>query len=310
VTINLITVDINQLLAISCHEQLSSWNALSDYESANLNTLCNFLRSNAILIPKHIPNKPFKLFLDDAFTDLSDSVAFSPPASKSNIAIVDPIMINNHFYIHSMQRMLASSKSFNNRADSAYWRGSLTGQATFGPQVCRKEYISTLFSSLQRIKLCVLSHSEPRLMDFRITSVKQWLYSEAVEKELRDSQIFSEPEPFEHNLNYKYVIDIDGNSNSWPGFFMKLASGSCVFKINSDYNYYQWYYKYLSPWKHYVPINADMSDLKEKIAHIQKHSSLGAEIARNSSRFILSKSPLDWARLAIQDFSTSLEMAA
>ena len=155
----------------------------------------------------------------------------------------------------------------------------------------------------------MLSCGEPRLTDFRITSAKQWLYSEAVEKELCDAQIFSKPEPFERNLNYKYVIDVDGNSNSWPGFFMKLASGSCVFKVNSDYNFFQWYYKYLSPWKHYVPVNADMSDLREKIAHIQKHPTLGAEIARNSSLFILSKSPHDWARLAIQDFSTSLEMA-
>lgn len=259
-------------------------------------------------MPKHIVNKPFTLFLDDAFSGLSDTVAFSPPSEKNNIAIVDPIMINNHFYIRTIQNMLASSNIFNDRVDSVYWRGALTGQADVSSQLGRDEYISKLFSSLQRIKLCLLSLNEPNFLDFRITSAKQWLYSEDVEAELRKFQIFAEPDPFECNLNRKYLIDIDGNSNSWPGFFMKLASGSCVFKVHSACSYYQWYYKYISPWKHYVPIDADMSDLQEKIQYIRNHPFLGEEIARNSSGFILSKSPLDWARLAIQDFCTSLEM--
>lgn len=61
---------------------------------------------------------------------------------------------------------------------------------------------------------------------------------------------------------YRYAIDIDGHANAW-GFLEKLILGCCVLKVASPYE--QWFYGELQPWVHYVPIEADLSDLADKI---------------------------------------------
>ena len=71
--------------------------------------------------------------------------------------------------------------------------------------------------------------------------------------------------PAEDFLKFKYQIDIDGNSNSWPGLYHKLLTGSPVLKVASPNGYRQWYYDRLKPWINYVPVQADMSDLAQKI---------------------------------------------
>lgn len=64
-------------------------------------------------------------------------------------------------------------------------------------------------------------------------------------------------------LKFKYVIDVDGFVNSWSALWWKLFSSSVVIKIDSHFE--QWYYKDLIPWKHYIPVLGNMSDLQEKI---------------------------------------------
>jgi len=281
---------------------------LSPYQRCNLDTLAVFLKSNCRLLSNEVAKRYFSFFLDDACSDLSGSVAFSPPAGRGNVAIVDPITINGHFYISRLTSFHIQSRPYSDRIEKAYWRGALTGQVKIDKECNGNDYVDKLYSHLQRIALCRYSSQEPELLDFKITSATQWLYNELIEERLTSCGFYSRPDPFEKNFEFKYLIDIDGNSNSWPGFFMKLASGSCVFKVASPDNFYQWYYKHLTPWKHYVPVMADMSDLTEKIHYIKNKPELGFQIACNSLAFILEKTSRDWTRLAIQDFCLSLEM--
>ena len=43
-----------------------------------------------------------------------------------------------------------------------------------------------------------------------------------------------------------------------PTFFTRLLMGCCVIKVASPFGYRQWYYGDLVPWRHYVPVAADM----------------------------------------------------
>ncbi len=62
-------------------------------------------------------------------------------------------------------------------------------------------------------------------------------------------------------VNYKYILDIDGNSSTWDATAWKLNSGSVIFKTESRWR--QWFYDDYSPWVHYVPIKDDFSNLQE-----------------------------------------------
>jgi SAM-dependent methyltransferase len=79
---------------------------------------------------------------------------------------------------------------------------------------------------------------------------------------------------------FKYQIDIDGNSNSWPGLFQKLLTGSPVLKVTSPYGFRQWYYDRLKPWVNFVPVAADMSDLVEKVKWLKAHDDAARQIGK------------------------------
>jgi hypothetical protein len=65
---------------------------------------------------------------------------------------------------------------------------------------------------------------------------------------------------------YVAVLDIDGNS--WSSRFGKLLCyNSVVVKVEPEYVDY-FHFKDLQPWKHYVPVKSDLSDLVEQAAFV------------------------------------------
>ncbi|MEP9390169.1 glycosyl transferase family 90 [Mesorhizobium sp. KR9-304] len=96
----------------------------------------------------------------------------------------------------------------------------------------------------------------------------------------------------------KFAIDIDGNTNAWTNLFTRLLAGCCVIKIASPFGYRQWYYDALTPWQHFVPVKADLSDLREKIDWCRTHDAECAEIASAGRDFALRR-----------DFATEMKRA-
>jgi len=61
---------------------------------------------------------------------------------------------------------------------------------------------------------------------------------------------------------YMAIIDIDGNS--WSSRFADLlCMNSVVIKVEP--NWMDYFYMELQPWKHYVPVHANMSNLVEVV---------------------------------------------
>lgn len=54
-------------------------------------------------------------------------------------------------------------------------------------------------------------------------------------------------------LQYKYILDIDGMVNAWSALYWKLYSNSLVLKTKTHWE--QWYYPLLKEYEHYVPIS-------------------------------------------------------
>jgi hypothetical protein len=86
----------------------------------------------------------------------------------------------------------------------------------------------------------------------------------------------------EEMINYKYILDIDGNASTWDATAWKLNSGSVIFKTDS--NWVQWFYDDYRPWTHYIPINDDFSDIQEKFKWCEEHQSQCEEIVKNAKQ--------------------------
>lgn len=95
----------------------------------------------------------------------------------------------------------------------------------------------------------------------------------------------------EDQLRYKYIVDLDGYTNSWEGLIWKLYSGSVVLKQKSIWK--QWYYDELKEWVHYIPLENDLSDFENKIKWCLENDELCQKIASNSRKFVSEKLSLE-----------------
>jgi hypothetical protein len=144
------------------------------------------------------------------------------------------------------------------------------------------------FVDLPRFRLCAAGakgRTLHRLLDAKITSIVQ-VSSDDEAKRIRNflnnEGLLSAPIPQIDFLKYRFQIDIDGNSNSW-GFLLKLLMGSCVLKVMSEWR--QWYYGDLIAWKHFVPVQNDLSDLEERVMWCIENDDEAREIAEAGMKY-------------------------
>lgn len=186
-------------------------------------------------------------------------------------AIPDSEFILAKGYRRMREEIDKAARPWQERRAIAFWRGTATGSMALPVKGWR---------SIPRIQLCEIGHGNSDEMDVAITGVDQ-LKSERVRDEVRQSGLMKRPVNFTTLSRYKYQIDIDGNTNSWTGFFQRLYSGSPVLKVESVHSYRQWYYDRLRPWINYVPVASDMLDLVEKIQWLRTHDGAARLIGEN-----------------------------
>lgn len=184
--------------------------------------------------------------------------------------IPDVIFLNEKGYSDFNLEFTSKSRPWLERKDLVFWRGSTTG-------------IAGRWQELQRVRLCQWARSKSDLrFDISIVGIVQRSNDET--EELLNSGLVGNYEPASNLFDYKYHIDIDGNTNSWPGLFIKLLSGSPVFKVASEGGFKQWYYDKLVPWHNYIPIKSDLSDIDEVIEKAFLNPEMSAEIGANGAK--------------------------
>ncbi len=166
------------------------------------------------------------------------------------------------------------------RKPCAIWRGTTTGWVSDAALGWR---------SLQRVRLCQTAAAMPDLLDAGISLVAQF-DDPLVKQEVEAAGLTKPAMPARDFAAYKLQIDIDGNTNAWSGLFQKLLTGSAVLKVASPKGYRQWYYDRLQPWRHYIPVRADMSDLRTKLEWALKNQDMAQAIGENGRALALSMS--------------------
>jgi hypothetical protein len=107
--------------------------------------------------------------------------------------------------------------------------------------------------------------SKPELGDI---SPRQYFYTDNV---CKDNVVYGYEQWIDNTemVNYKYILDVDGNACTWDATTWKLNSGSVIMKAKSPWK--QWFYDDYLPWVHYIPIADDFSDLQEKYHWCEEH---------------------------------------
>nr|WP_240653248.1 glycosyl transferase family 90 [Sphingomonas crocodyli] len=167
--------------------------------------------------------------------------------------VADPYFIQTAGYAQERQSYGIAHR-WDELKDQAYWRGTDTGVFRY-----------RTYAAAPRVAAALMSRERPDILDARITRIE--LRPGHIEKEAwyHEMGLMGPEEDQANILNYRYQIDIDGNTNTWSSLFLKLLTGTPVLKVESEFGFRQWYYDLLVPWENYVPVASDASDLIEKI---------------------------------------------
>lgn len=83
---------------------------------------------------------------------------------------------------------------------------------------------------------------------------------------------------------YRYHIDLGGGGGtSWTGTIEKLALPGVLFHHVTPTK--DWFYDRLQPWVHYIPVNSDLTDLREKFEWAESHPVEAQKIAEAGTEF-------------------------
>ncbi len=154
--------------------------------------------------------------------------------------------------------------NWEDKIETAIFRGSCTG--------------SVEFKYNQRLQIAKLDNewkiSKPNLIDAGVVS---WNSRDKIDsnltityikpKEMNEIGIFLKKKiPMNEQLKFKYIINIDGHSKTNREGYL-LQSGSLILNVESKYiiGNQRWFCHLLIPYKHYIPVKYDLSDLEEVV---------------------------------------------
>lgn len=220
------------------------------------------------------------------------TVVFSATA-RDAILVPDAVFYASRGYASYRRACESWRTDWAARKEKIVWRGTTTGHG----RIASAEMAPGDDSLIQRTRMCLALREIPGV-DAKFASLAQSVESERDRRQLEQAGILGgriDPRTW---IIRKFAIDIDGNSNAWSNLFTRLLAGCCVIKIESPFGFRQWYYDALLPWQHYVPVQADLSDLREKIDWCRAHDQQCSEIAAAGRDFAVHR-----------DFDTEMKRA-
>ena len=193
--------------------------------------------------------------------------------------IPDLYYFNRRGYGDFLPPQNANLKPWNERKSLVFWRGSTTGILNVTLEK---------LESLPRYRLCAAAKSLGVAADVGIFSVVQAATPD--DRDKISSKLLAEEvmKPFvalEGMAANKFIVDIDGNANSW-NFLAKLRLGACILKVESSW--IQLLEQKVVAWQHFVPVKADLSDFLPKVEWCLSNDDATREIASNGRELALS----------------------
>lgn len=191
----------------------------------------------------------------------------------NHVLVPDCSFLESNGYQHLIAMGRSSWTPWTARRLGVHWRGALTGMADGLEQVLQ----------LPRVRLA--SMTSPAI-DAKITSHTQYAFLDPpLIETLRARGAYADREAESENFHYRMLIDVDGNSNSWPGLFLRLLTAACVIKVITPYR--QWYYDRLIDRENHVAVH-DIEEIQDASVWLQANESHAERIGRAGRALALS----------------------
>ncbi len=172
----------------------------------------------------------------------------SPPASigrmifskkKTSAGILIPDMYSMQEYNGMVKTARADPIPFAQKKDKALFIGAITG--SLNPE------------ANQRLLLCRQSLFHGR--DLEAYHTNSQIPEEDIARVFPEFKAFKRsPMPIEEQLQYRYIVSVDGNTAAWDRPVWVMASNCILIRVKSDEHC--WYYPFLEKEKPYIEVNS------------------------------------------------------
>eukprot|EP00955_Chlamydomonas_euryale_P068591 360166-Chlamydomonas_euryale.AAC.2 len=181
---------------------------------------------------------------------------FGCPNPARIVFAPDPHFIERRGF-EAILKNLSQALPWQRRMAKVFWRGSTTGQF----RTCAGENRYTCQDgcfNLTRVDMCNRSVGAAWI-DAKIVNVINCCHGR--ERELQRLGLLGKEAQSAEWMEHRGILDVDGSVNAW-GMYWRMASGSVLFRVESAYC--NSYIAAMRPWRHYIPISSDLSDLVDK----------------------------------------------
>ncbi len=171
-----------------------------------------------------------------------------------------------------------------NKIPRAVFRGSTTGKGTTIETNIRLK-LASMNSTSDLLDAGITSFNfRPRIVS-RDKASEEFPHGRGVlDCITKDSLDFDLVQPLtpKEQAGYRYVINVDGHVKAFRLSY-EFSMGSCILLVDSKYHL--WFSDYIKPYKHYVPVKEDLSDLIKQIEWCEQNLEKVQEIVDNARKF-------------------------
>lgn len=171
---------------------------------------------------------------------------------------VDESHPTNWPILSSIIERLSEQIPWENKIPVVFWRGLPNGP---GPYTCHN------WKKSARGQISYLSYLYPALINAGFCNNNSDFIFSA--RDVEGIEIHKPWADHAEHMKYKFQLNLDGHTCTYPGLQWRLLSNCTVFLQETDN--IMWYHTLLKPWVHYVPIKEDLSDIIEKTVWAKNH---------------------------------------
>lgn len=153
----------------------------------------------------------------------------------------------------------------------AYFRGAPSG---------KYQDLSDILN-IPRVKLVKLSQGGSEYVDAAFTVSLPKIKS-IIDGILSPKYSKAAYEPQSKQVQYRYLIDVDGVTNGWTRSRYILSSNSLCIKHKTPYK--QWFYSRVEAGIHFLEVESDFSDLEKAVIWAEEHPKISQKMIQNSSK--------------------------
>ncbi len=271
----LLTEYDSELLYIDYHDRKIQYYFIS-HNVDRAYAILGALRKIAVSLRYTLRDGSYLAFLHDGAHHISDWPVLATAASQAALDHKSAILIPDRYALDGYSaEFLEMEKHIHKypwdmKRAKVFWRGSAFG---VGPE-CND------IDGCDRFRFMHYAHNLD-FADVGFTSYTTQLNPELL-AQLSTMHPLKGYVKTNQSLAYKYQVDVDGNSCSYPRMAWILYSNCLLMKHASDKS--QWYYPRLKPYVHYLAINDDFSNLEELYLWAETHPKEAQQIADNSRK--------------------------